>query len=161
MPSPRSEGEPISNVYTLGNEILSGAVFLLIYKQGAVGIAGVVAAIYPIVSPGGYQMYGRTLPAWQEWGKGPDFALDCPWFAPQCDEVHFEPVTESQYIQNENELMLDDMHPRLYLESNCPDVPEQFQIEGTTFSTPHPGPQLLIKSQNLRKGKNSFWKNVT
>ncbi|KAJ7091661.1 hypothetical protein C8R44DRAFT_954932 [Mycena epipterygia] len=34
-------------------------------EQGAVGIAGVVTAIYPIVSPGSYMMYGRSLPEWQ------------------------------------------------------------------------------------------------
>ncbi|KAJ7500978.1 allophanate hydrolase subunit 2-domain-containing protein [Mycena galericulata] len=71
--------------------------------RGAVGIAGVVAAIYPIVSPGGYQLYGRTLPAWQEWGKGPGFAPDRPWLLQPFDQVHFEPVTESQYIQIEKE----------------------------------------------------------
>ncbi|KAJ7476415.1 allophanate hydrolase subunit 2-domain-containing protein [Mycena galericulata] len=87
--------------------------------RGAVGIAGVVAAIYPIVSPGGYQLYGRTLPAWQEWGKGPGFAPDRPWLLQPFDQVHFEPVTESQYIQIENEF-----DAGRYV----------FEIEETTFS---------------------------
>ncbi|KAJ7779438.1 allophanate hydrolase subunit 2-domain-containing protein [Mycena maculata] len=71
--------------------------------RGAVGIAGVVAAIYPIVSPGGYMMYGRTLPAWQEWGKGTNFEPDRPWLLQPFDQVHFEPVTESKYIEIEKE----------------------------------------------------------
>lgn len=63
------------------------------------GIAGVVAAIYPIVSPGGYMLYGRTLPAWQEWGRGPDFHPDRPWLLQPFDQLHFEPVTEAEYLQ--------------------------------------------------------------
>ncbi|KAJ7169273.1 urea carboxylase [Mycena crocata] len=49
--------------------------------EGAVGIAGVR------VSPGGYMMYGRTLPAWQEWGKGRNFASDRPWLLQPFDQV--------------------------------------------------------------------------
>ncbi|KAJ7243804.1 allophanate hydrolase subunit 2-domain-containing protein [Mycena rebaudengoi] len=70
---------------------------------GAVGIAGVVAAIYPIVSPGGYMLYGRSLPAWQAWGKGPDFSPDRPWLLEPFDQVHFEPVNETEYIQIESQ----------------------------------------------------------
>ena len=55
--------------------------------QGAIGIAGVVAAIYPIESPGGYQLYGRTLPPWQTWGKGRNFSLDCPWLLRPFDQA--------------------------------------------------------------------------
>ena len=55
--------------------------------QGAIGIAGVVAAIYPVESPGGYQLYGRTLPPWQTWGKGRDFAPDTPWLLRPFDQV--------------------------------------------------------------------------
>ncbi|KAJ7304851.1 allophanate hydrolase subunit 2-domain-containing protein [Mycena albidolilacea] len=71
--------------------------------RGAVGIAGVVAAIYPAVSPGGYMLFGRTLPAWQQWGKGPNFAPDRPWLLQPFDQVHFEPVREEQYLQIEKE----------------------------------------------------------
>ncbi|KIJ57609.1 hypothetical protein HYDPIDRAFT_104060 [Hydnomerulius pinastri MD-312] len=55
--------------------------------SGAVGIAGPVAAIYPVVSPGGYQLFGRTLPAWQTWGKGEDFSPDRPWLLRPFDQV--------------------------------------------------------------------------
>lgn len=69
--------------------------------SGAVGIAGPVAAIYPVVSPGGYQLFGRTLPAWQTWGKGPDFASDRPWLLQPFDQVLFEPVSEERYLEIE------------------------------------------------------------
>jgi biotin carboxyl carrier protein len=62
-----------------------------------------VAAIYPVVSPGGYQLFGRTLPAWQTWGKGPDFASDRPWLLQPFDQVIFEPVSEERYLEIEQE----------------------------------------------------------
>lgn len=71
--------------------------------SGAVGIAGPVAAIYPVISPGGYQLFGRTLPAWQTWGKGPDFASDRPWLLQPFDQVFFEPVSEERYLEIEQE----------------------------------------------------------
>ncbi|CCM00309.1 uncharacterized protein FIBRA_02339 [Fibroporia radiculosa] len=54
--------------------------------RGAVGIAGLVAAIYPIESPGGYQLFGRTLPPWQTWGKGYDFSPSQPWLLRPFDQ---------------------------------------------------------------------------
>ncbi|KIJ48529.1 hypothetical protein M422DRAFT_59450 [Sphaerobolus stellatus SS14] len=54
--------------------------------RGAIGIAGPVAAIYPIESPGGYQLYGRTLPLWQTWGKGTDYHPDKPWLLQPFDQ---------------------------------------------------------------------------
>ena len=46
-----------------------------------------MAAIYPIESPGGYQLYGRTLAPWQTWGKGRDFSLESPWLLRPFDQV--------------------------------------------------------------------------
>ncbi|THU91287.1 hypothetical protein K435DRAFT_674379 [Dendrothele bispora CBS 962.96] len=71
--------------------------------RGAMGIAGVVAAIYPVESPGGYQLYGRTLPAWQTWGKGENFSQDRPWLLQPFDQVHFEPISEEEYTQLEKD----------------------------------------------------------
>ncbi|KAJ7244619.1 urea amidolyase [Mycena haematopus] len=87
--------------------------------RGAVGIAGVVAAIYPIASPGGYMLYGRTLPAWQQWGKGPNFAPDRPWLLQPFDQVRFEPISEEQYLKLDNEF-----NAGRY----------EFRIEDTTFA---------------------------
>ncbi|KAH7886782.1 allophanate hydrolase subunit 2-domain-containing protein [Phlebopus sp. FC_14] len=87
--------------------------------SGAVGIAGPVAAIYPVVSPGGYQLFGRTLPAWQTWGKGVDFSPDRPWLLQPFDQVAFEPVTEGRYLEIEQEFNAGQY---------------QFKIESTVFS---------------------------
>ncbi|EIW77496.1 AHS2-domain-containing protein [Coniophora puteana RWD-64-598 SS2] len=71
--------------------------------RGAVGIAGPVAAIYPVVSPGGYQLFGRTLPAWQTWGRGADFELNRPWLLRPFDRVRFKSVMEEEYERIEKE----------------------------------------------------------
>lgn len=85
------------------------------FFQGAIGIAGPVSAIYPIESPGGYQLFGRTLPAWQTWGKGKDFEPTRPWLLEAFDQVFllgvhaaicltlakitFVPVGEDEYVE--------------------------------------------------------------
>ncbi|KAH7906361.1 allophanate hydrolase subunit 2-domain-containing protein [Hygrophoropsis aurantiaca] len=87
--------------------------------RGAVGVAGPVAAIYPVVSPGGYQLFGRTLPAWQTWGKGANFQPDKPWLLQAFDQVCFEPISEEMYLEVEKEF-----DAGRY----------QFKIESSTFS---------------------------
>ncbi|TCD67501.1 hypothetical protein EIP91_012306 [Steccherinum ochraceum] len=69
--------------------------------SGAVGIAGVVAAIYPVESPGGYQLFGRTLPTWQAWGSGTDFTPDRPWLLRPFDQVVFEPIETIDFSMSE------------------------------------------------------------
>ncbi|TFK71178.1 AHS2-domain-containing protein [Pluteus cervinus] len=71
--------------------------------RGAIGIAGPVAAIYPVESPGGYQLYGRTLPAWQTWGKGENFSLDKPWFLESFDQIRFEVISQEDYVKIERD----------------------------------------------------------
>ncbi|KAG6373685.1 allophanate hydrolase subunit 2-domain-containing protein [Boletus reticuloceps] len=82
--------------------------------SGAVGIAGPVAAIYPVVSPGGYQLFGRTLPAWQTWGKGADFNPERPWLLRPFDQVSFMPVTEDRYIEIEQEFNAGQIEPTVF-----------------------------------------------
>ncbi|KAL0571378.1 hypothetical protein V5O48_010583 [Marasmius crinis-equi] len=71
--------------------------------RGAIGIAGVVAAIYPVESPGGYQLYGRTLPGWSTWCRGGDFGADRPWLYESFDQISFEVVNEDDYPALERE----------------------------------------------------------
>ncbi|KZO93557.1 urea carboxylase [Calocera viscosa TUFC12733] len=65
--------------------------------EGAVGIAGLVAAIYPVASPGGYQLFGRTLSTWRTWGKGKGFSQEKPWILEMFDRVKFYPVSVEDY----------------------------------------------------------------
>jgi allophanate hydrolase subunit 1 len=82
-----SKNESIPDLYPTRTKSFPNSWSRIDPPQGAVGIAGVVAAIYPIVSPGGYMMYGRSLPAWQQWGKGPNFTPDRPWLLHPFDQV--------------------------------------------------------------------------
>ena len=49
--------------------------------------------IYPMESPGGYQLIGRTLPIWNTWQTSPPFA-EAPWLLRYFDRIQFEPVGE-------------------------------------------------------------------
>ena len=68
----RAEDEPVAHAHAPRTRLsLRRLLFQLTrLAQGAVGIAGLVAAIYPVASPGGYQLFGRTLPPWQTWPRG-------------------------------------------------------------------------------------------
>ncbi|KAF5378073.1 hypothetical protein D9615_007510 [Tricholomella constricta] len=105
--------------------------------RGAIGIAGPVAAIYPVESPGGYQLYGRTLPTWQTWGKGVDFSSTKPWLLQPFDQasdshlplndgswvfafqIHFEAISADRYVE---------------LEKDFDAGKYNFKVEPTTFS---------------------------
>ncbi|KIK67913.1 hypothetical protein GYMLUDRAFT_54638 [Collybiopsis luxurians FD-317 M1] len=99
--------------------------------RGAVGIAGVVSAIYPVESPGGYQLYGRTLPAWQTWGRGRDFAPDRPWILQPFDQIHFEVIEEKEYEQDEFS-HLNGVHSQLEQDFDAGQY--AFKIEDCIFS---------------------------
>ncbi len=65
--------------------------------QGAIGLGGAAGSIYPVATPGGYQIFARTpVPIWD-----PTFAIDifegeiC-LFKPG-DRIRFVPVTREEY----------------------------------------------------------------
>ncbi len=63
--------------------------------EGAVGIGGAFICIYPMESPGGYQLIGRTVPFWNTWQTNDAFK-EAPWLLRPFDRVNFEPVTEEE-----------------------------------------------------------------
>ncbi|KAK9808039.1 hypothetical protein WJX73_007706 [Symbiochloris irregularis] len=64
--------------------------------EGAVGIGGSYMCIYPMESPGGYQLVGRTLPIWNTFGRTPPFSRDQPWLLRYFDQVRFYEVSEEE-----------------------------------------------------------------
>ncbi|KAK9808021.1 hypothetical protein WJX73_005265 [Symbiochloris irregularis] len=64
--------------------------------EGAVGIGGSYMCIYPMESPGAYQLVGRTLPIWNTFGRTPPFSRDQPWLLRYFDQVRFYEVSEEQ-----------------------------------------------------------------
>eukprot|EP00005_Dracoamoeba_jomungandri_P002189 CAMPEP_0174254838 /NCGR_PEP_ID=MMETSP0439-20130205/4165_1 /TAXON_ID=0 /ORGANISM="Stereomyxa ramosa, Strain Chinc5" /LENGTH=1441 /DNA_ID=CAMNT_0015336693 /DNA_START=72 /DNA_END=4397 /DNA_ORIENTATION=- len=64
--------------------------------EGAVGIGGTYMCIYPMGSPGGYQLVGRTLPIWNTNGDLPNFSPEKPWLLDMFDRVKFHEVEEKE-----------------------------------------------------------------
>ena len=59
--------------------------------EGAVGLGGAYMCIYPMDSPGGYQLIGRTLPIWNTFGRAGPFTPAKPWLLRYFDQVGFLP----------------------------------------------------------------------
>lgn len=73
--------------------------------RGVVGIGGMYMCIYDAEgSPGGYQLVGRTITAWDKLIIG-DHPIDHPWLLSPFDQVEFYPVTEEELerITEEND----------------------------------------------------------
>lgn len=62
--------------------------------EGAVGIGGSAIVLYPMESPGGYELFGRTLPIWRPVTGDAD-VTEFQVFRP-CDRVRFRRVSESE-----------------------------------------------------------------
>ena len=65
--------------------------------EGAVGIAGPCLAIYPVPSPGGYQLIGRTIPIYDSLQRNPAFA-DNPILMKPGDRVSFTRTNDAELI---------------------------------------------------------------
>ena len=71
--------------------------------EGALGMGGASTCIYPVATPGGYQIFGRTpVPTWDTTGRFPEFEGNICLFRPT-DRVKFTPVglTEFEDIANQ------------------------------------------------------------
>ncbi|KAJ4258395.1 hypothetical protein NW757_002961 [Fusarium falciforme] len=71
--------------------------------SGSVGLGGSLLAIYPVAAPGGYQLMGRTLGAWDTAGNRPGFSATRPWLFNHLDLVKFYEVSEEEYDQIERD----------------------------------------------------------
>lgn len=66
--------------------------------EGAVGLGGPCVAIYPVESPGGYQLFGRSLPVYDLRGRNAVFRED-PLLLRPGDRVRFHRVSEGELMQ--------------------------------------------------------------
>lgn len=72
--------------------------------EGTVGMGGSCTAIYPVNTPGGYQIFGRTpVPIWDGSQKYPPFA-ESPVLLKPGDRVKFIPIDAREFIEIENEV---------------------------------------------------------
>jgi urea carboxylase len=74
--------------------------------EGAVGIGGPCVAIYPVESPGGYQLFGRTLPIYDIQERNRAFKGD-PILIKPGDRVRFERVEEAELLRLFEEVRAD------------------------------------------------------
>ncbi len=68
-------------------------------QEGTVGLGGAYMCIYPMDSPGGYQLVGRSLPIWNTYGRCNAqhlFSKDKPWLLDMFDQIRFYSVTEEE-----------------------------------------------------------------
>lgn len=80
--------------------------------EGAVGIGGAYTCIYPMESPGGYQLVGRTLSIWNTWQQSPAFA-EAPWLLRFFDRVQFEVVSEAELEERRAAMVSNSWAPRI------------------------------------------------
>ncbi|KAM0810637.1 putative Urea amidolyase [Seiridium cardinale] len=71
--------------------------------SGTIGLGGSLLAIYPVDSPGGYQLMARTLGNWDATGTRPGFSSTRPWLFRHFDLVSFYEVSVEEYDQVERE----------------------------------------------------------
>lgn len=75
--------------------------------EGAVGIGGPCVAIYPVESPGGYQLFGRTVPIFDLLGRHRAFH-DNPLLLRPGDRVRFTRVGEDELLELRRRVFEDD-----------------------------------------------------
>ena len=63
--------------------------------EGTVGWAGSCMSVYPVDSPGGYHMTGRTVPCWDYYSYKPGFNKQ-PWIFRDFDILTFYQVSEAE-----------------------------------------------------------------
>ncbi|KAK4689029.1 urea carboxylase, partial [Tremellales sp. Uapishka_1] len=84
--------------------------------EGTVGLGGPLLVIYPLESPGGYQIWGRSLSTWDAHAAKPQF--EQPWLLREFDQIQFYEVNQEQF---------DDCYERFKTGRFT------FEIEETTF----------------------------
>jgi urea carboxylase len=66
-------------------------------QEGAIGLGGPCYSIYPVESPGGYQLLGRTIPVYDMQQRNSAF-VDDPILLRTGDRVRFEAVEEAEVL---------------------------------------------------------------
>ncbi|KAK4940224.1 hypothetical protein LTR10_019653 [Elasticomyces elasticus] len=68
-------------------------------KAGSLGTGGATSSIYPNDSPGGYQLWGVTIPGicWDTYGRKPGFSPSRPWLFEAFDQVIFHSVGRPEF----------------------------------------------------------------
>ncbi|WP_314178483.1 5-oxoprolinase subunit B family protein [Streptomyces winkii] len=74
--------------------------------EGAVGMGGPCVAIYPVDAPGSFQLFGRTLPIYDLFGRNRVFRDD-PFLVRAGDRVRFTRVEEDELLELRRQVLED------------------------------------------------------
>ncbi len=66
--------------------------------ENVVGIGGAYMCIYGMEGPGGYQLFGRTVPVWNTWRETREFQPGFPWLLRFFDQIRFYPVSGEELL---------------------------------------------------------------
>ncbi len=66
--------------------------------ENAVGIGGAYMCIYGMEGPGGYQLFGRTVPVWSSYRQCGNFVDGTPWLLRFFDQIQFFPVSGEELM---------------------------------------------------------------
>jgi urea carboxylase len=72
--------------------------------ENAVGIGGAYLCIYGMEGPGGYQLFGRTVPVWSTHARWRGAAAGEPWLLRFFDQIRFFPVSAEELLAYRREL---------------------------------------------------------
>jgi len=75
--------------------------------EGGIGLGGAFLCIYPMASPGGYQLVGRTLPIWNTFQTSRTFA-DAPWLLRHFDKINFVCISEEELTELRSKVLRND-----------------------------------------------------
>ena len=64
-----------------------------------VGIGGAYMCIYGMEGPGGYQLFGRTIPVWNTYRQTGSFTDGKPWLLRFFDQIRFYPVSAEELAE--------------------------------------------------------------
>ncbi|GAA5899922.1 uncharacterized protein JCM6883_006034 [Sporobolomyces salmoneus] len=80
---------------------------------GTLGLAGVQAAIYPIQSPGGYQILGRTLSPWDAVGRFAGEGIEKHFLICSFDIIKWQHVSEEEFTKIEKDFKAGSYKPKI------------------------------------------------
>lgn len=66
---------------------------------GTLGLAGVQCAIYPVQSPGGYQILGRTLSPWDAVGRFEGEGIEKHFLVRSFDIIKWQHMSEEEFLK--------------------------------------------------------------
>ncbi|GAA5977812.1 hypothetical protein JCM5350_006186 [Sporobolomyces pararoseus] len=80
---------------------------------GTLGLAGVQCAIYPVQSPGGYQILGRTLSPWDPVGRFAGEGIERFFLIRSFDIVKWQHMSEEEFTKIEKDFKAGSYKPKI------------------------------------------------